>query len=198
MKKTRHHTTKFNPILCGALIGFACTLRALPVHANDNELRAGAVLQIPFSLNTSRPSFDPTKIRIGLTCQYTNIEDDKVTIARIINANTGEVLSATAREDKGNQVYGVEGNIFLEVFNKMNGSAEVLGLYGSNNIQGALGGGYSFADGVFLDAKAMFPYSEVGVRVLNQPEIYGGIKTLGAFNPAKDRWLIDTPVIPAR
>ena len=177
MKRTKH-TTFFKPIICGALVGLACSLTTQPVHANDNELRAGAVIQVPFSLNSKFPAFDPSRIRIGLTCQYANIKDDKYT--RYIDT----VLTTTVK-DAGNQVYGLEGNLFIEVFNKFNGSAELLGFYGSNDIQGAAGGGYSFADGMFLDVKAMFPYSEIGMRFTGQPEIYGGVKTLGGFKPAQ-------------
>lgn len=196
MKRTHTQTTFCKPMLCGALIGIACALMTQPVHANDNEFRTGAVLQVPFSINSRHSFFDPSRIRIGLTCQYANIEDDKFTTRRIIDNTTGGVLSSTTSEDMGYQVYGLEGNVFIEVFNKLNGSAELLGFYGNNDIQGALGGGYSFADGIFLDAKAMFPYSEIGLRFTGQPEIYGGLKTLGAFNPAQKKWVIDTRVTP--
>ena len=201
MKLTNTKATLCKPILCGALVGLACALTTQPVHANDTELRAGAVIQVPFAINSKFPSFDPSRIRFGLTCQYANIEDDNITTTRYITDHhyiTARTLalsvvdSTTAREDKGRQVYGLEGNVFIEVFNKWNASAELLGFYGNNDIQGALGGGYSFADGLFLDAKAMFPYSEIGLRFAGQAEIYGGIKTLGAFKPAKEYWQVDS------
>jgi hypothetical protein len=209
MKRTNNQTTLCKPILCGALVGLACALTTQPVHANDGELRAGAVIQVPFILNSKFPSFDPSRIRIGLTCQYANIEEDNITTTRYfidhhINGSLvppPQLINATVQEDKGEQVYGLEGNIFIEVFNNFNGSAELLGFYGNNDIQGALGGGYSLADGFFLDAKAMFPYSEIGIRFLNQAEIYGGVKTLGAFEPAKeyqqfDRHTISNDTVP--
>ena len=196
MKRTNNQTNLCKLILCGALVGLACALTTQSVHANDNELRAGALIQVPFAINSKFPSFDPSRIRVGLTCQYANIVDDNFTTRRIINNNTGGVMASTLQEDRGNQVYGLEGNFFIEVFNKFNGSAELLGFYGNNDIQGALGGGYSFADGMFLDVKAMFPYSEIGLRYAGQPEIYGGLKTLGAFDPAQKRWTIDTRVTP--
>lgn len=196
MQQTHTHTTMFKPILCGVLVGLACALTTPPAHANENELRAGAVLQVPFSLGSSFPSFDPTRIRLGLTAQYANIESDEITTTRTIDISQTPnlVLTTTVQEDTGSQVLGLEGNIFIEPFNNFNGSAELLGLYGNNDIQGALGGGYSMADGFFIDAKAMFPYSEIGLRLMNQPEIYGGGKTLGSFNPAQNRRLIDIPV----
>ncbi len=196
MKRTNKQTNLCKPILCGALVGLACALTNQSVHANDNELRAGAVIQVPFAINSKFPSFDPSRIRVGLTCQYANIVDDNFTTRRIINNNTGEVIASTLQEDRGYQVYGLEGNLFIEVFNKFNGSAELLGFYGNNDIQGALGGGYSFADGMFLDVKAMFPYSEIGLRFAGQGEVYGGLKTLGGFKPAQKRWTIDTRVTP--
>ncbi len=189
MKRTNNQTNLCKPILCSALVGLACALTTQSAHANDNELRAGAVIQVPFAINSKFPSFDPSRIRVGLTCQYANIQDDNYT--RYIDT----VLTTTVK-DAGNQVYGLEGNIFIEVFNKFNGTAELLGFYGSNDIQGAAGGGYSFADGMFLDVKAMFPYSEIGLRYAGQPEIYGGLKTLGGFKPAQKRWTIDTRVTP--
>jgi len=200
MKNMKNPTTFCKPILCGALVGLACALTAQPATANDNELRAGAVIQVPFTLSSRNSYFDPSKIRVGLTCQLANIEDDNITITRIIDVTAtppSNVLSATSREDKGSQVYGLEGNVFVEPFNKLTGSAELLGFYGNNDIQGALGGGYSFGDGIFLDVKAMFPYSEIGMRFTGQPEIYGGVKTLGAFKPAQNRQLVDTPYTPA-
>ncbi len=194
MKLTNKKATLCKPILCGALVGLACALTTQPAHANDTELRAGAVIQVPFAINSKFPSFDPSRIRVGLTCQYANIVDDNFTTRRIIQGTT--VLSSTTQEDRGYQVYGLEGNFLIEPFNKFTGSAELLGLYGNNDIQGAIGGGYSFADGIFLDVKAMFPYSEIGMRFTGQPEIYGGVKTLGGFKPAQQRWVIDTRVVP--
>ena len=202
MKRT-NHTTFFKPIICGTLVGLACALTTQPVHANDNELRTGAVIQVPFNINSRDSFFDPSKIRVGLTCQYANIEDDNITTKQVIidhylqnhPPNTFdhyEIVSTTTGEDKGRQVYGLEGNIFIEVFNKFNGSAELLGFYGNTDIQGAVGGGYSMADGIFLDAKAMFPYSEIGLRFTGQPEIYGGVKTLGSFKPAKEYGQIES------
>jgi hypothetical protein len=198
MKRTNTQTTLCKPILCGALIGLACALTTQPVHANDGELRAGAVIQVPFALNSKFPSFDPSRIRVGLTCQYANIEEDNITTTRYTNSNgvVYQNIPFTVQEDMGNQVYGLEGNVFLEVFNNFNVSAELLGFYGNNDIQGALGGGYSFADGLFLDAKAMFPYSEIGIRFLNQAEIYGGVKTLGAFDPTQERRVVNRVVTP--
>jgi len=183
MKRT-NHTTFFKPIICGILVGLACALTTQPVNANDNELRAGAVIQVPFNINSRNSFFDPSKIRVGLTSQYANIQDDKYT-------HYIDTSLTTTVKDEGYQVYGLEGNVFIEVFNKFNGSAELLGFYGNNDIQGAVGGGYSMADGIFLDVKAMFPYSEIGMRFTGQPEIYGGLKTLGAFKPAQENRVID-------
>ncbi len=178
MKKSDNHGIVSPSLCCAVLVGLACVLPVQPVHADD-DLRAGVVIQVPFGLGSSFPSFDPDKIRLGLTCQYADVEEDKYTHYYI-----DEEWEAT-HKDGGNQVYGLEGNIFVEVFNNFNGSAELLGFYGGNDIQGAVGAGYSFSDKFFLDVKAMFPYSEIGVRFMNQPEIYGGVKTLGSFDPKR-------------
>lgn len=198
MQQTKNQTNLCKPVLCGVLVGLACAFTAQPVHASDGELRAGAVIQVPFALNSKFPSFDPSRIRLGLTCQYANIEEDNITTTRYTDSKgvVYQNIPFTVQEDMGNQVYGLEGNVFIEVFNNANVSAELLGFYGNNDIQGALGGGYSFADGFFLDAKAMFPYSEIGIRFLGQPEIYGGVKTLDAFDPAQEKRVVNRVVTP--
>lgn len=198
MHSTTPTTPRRQPILGGILIALLCTLPAQAVRADD-ELRAGAVLQLPFAIG-SAASFDPTTIRLGLTCQFANVEEDEITTYRTIDVTDPDnplLLSSTTKADEGDQVYGVEGNLFIEVFNDFNGSVEVLGIYGTKDIQGAAGAGYSLADGFFLDAKAMFPYAEVGLRFPSQVEIYAGAKTLGNFNPAQEHQTVDNRVIVA-
>lgn len=182
MNKSKSHGTVSKALVGGVLAGLACSLSVQPVQADDTELRAGAVIQVPFALGSSFPSFDPSKIRLGLTTQFANVEEDKIT-RRIDNALVDPNPPIIQKKD-GDEVYGLEGNVFVEVFNDFNCSAELLGFYGGNDIQGAAGGGYSFSDGFFLDVKAMFPYSEIGVRFMNEAEIYGGAKTLGDFDPS--------------
>jgi len=188
MNKSKNHGTVSKAVMCGVFVGLACALPTQPAQADDTEFRAGAVIQVPFALGSSFPSFDPTKIRLGLTTQLASVEDDKIT--RVF---TDDSPLPTTRVDEGDQVFGLEGNVFVEVFNGFNGSAELLGLYGGNDFQGAAGAGYSFADGFFLDVKVMAPFSEIGVRFLNQAEIYGGAKTFGDFDPDKK---VRTAVLP--
>jgi len=196
MNSTTPAPTLRQPILGGILIVLLCALPVQPVQADD-ELRAGAVLQIPFAIGSSA-SFDPTNIRLGLTCQFANVEEDEITTYRTIevtNPDNPLLLNSSVEADEGDQVYGVEGNLFIEVFNGFNSSVEVLGIYGTKDIQGAAGAGYSLEDGFFLDAKAMFPYAEVGLRFPSQVEIYAGAKTLGSFKPAQDHHTVDNRVI---
>ncbi|MGI6656046.1 MAG: hypothetical protein ACOX5Z_04335 [Desulfobulbus sp.] len=173
-----------------ALFAYALTLlpgpAVQPATAADDEIRAGAVMQVPFNLRSSR-IFEPAAIRVGLSCQYVNVEPDTTTTTDHFTSTPPAWEKTTRTKDEGDRVYGVEGNLFLEPFNRLATSVEMLGLYGNNDIQGALGGGYRFGDGFFLDAKAMFPYSEVGIRFLGPLEIYGGLKTLGDFEPADNR-----------
>jgi len=46
------------------------------------------------------------------------------------------MAGVAATKPRGYQVFGLEGNVFIEVFNDWNGSVELLGLYESNTIQG--------------------------------------------------------------
>jgi hypothetical protein len=201
MKSTKKSLFFFKPGFYGAMIGVSCALLAQPACADD-EIRVGAVLQVPFSLRSNQQFFDFSTIRVGLTCQYATVEEDKVTITQhTTETYVDGVLDPlrtstthTTQYDDGNQVLGLEGNIFVEVFNNWNGSAELLGFYGGNAVQGAFGGGYSFSDDFFLDAKVMLPYSEVGLRFLGNPEIYGGVKSLGLFEPAKDVRRVVAPI----
>ena len=176
-------------LLSTALIGLASTLAASCLHAED-EIRAGAMLQIPFSLGSSKPFFDPSAVRVGLTCQFANVEEDEVITTHhvtntFLNGNpTGSSEVTTVDVDEGNQVLGVEGNLAIAPFNGFNPSVELLGFYGTNHIQGAFGGGYDFEDSFFFDGKVMFPYGEIGLRFPQNVEIYGGVKTLTNFNPA--------------
>jgi len=196
MKTTPKTSALSGPVFAGILAGLLLTLPAPPTHADD-ELRAGAVLQIPFDLSARGSFFDPTAIRIGLTCQYADVEEEVVTVTHHVTNTymdgnpTGSTETWNVSVDEGDRVYGLEGNLFVEVFNRWNLSAELLGFYGNNDIQGALGAGYSLANDFFLDAKVMFPYSEVGLRFLNGLEIYGGGKTLGDFNPEKEHHRIN-------
>lgn len=197
MNSTTTTPTLRQPILGGILIALICALPAQSVRADD-ELRAGAVLQVPFSIGSSLSSFDPAAMRLGLTCQFANVEEDEITTYRTIDVTDPDnplLLSTSTEADEGDQVYGVEGNLFIEVFNDFNTSAEVLGIYGTKDIQGAAGAGYSLADGFFFDVKAMFPYAEVGLRFPSQVEIYAGAKTLGNFNPAQEHHTVDDRVI---
>jgi hypothetical protein len=166
----------------------------------DDEIRAGAVVQVPFNLIGRGPLFDPGAIRLGVTCQWADVEEDEITTTHYItiNNNNGVLVdrSETTRRvvDEGNQVYGVEGDLFVTLFGDWNLSGELLGFYGTNDIQGAFGAGYGGAQGLFFDVKAMFPYAEVGFQFLNGAELYGGLKTLGSFNPAKtsERFTVTT------
>lgn len=199
MKSAKKTLFFFKPGFCGAMIGVSCALLAQPACADD-EIRVGAVLQAPFSLRSNQQFFDFSTIRLGLTCQYASVEEDEITITRhttetYVDGHLADTdVTYTSRNDEGNQVLGLEGNLFVEVFNNWNGSAELLGFYGGNAVQGAVGGGYSFSDDFFLDAKVMLPYSEIGFRFLGNPEIYGGVKSLGVFDPAKDVRRVVAPI----
>lgn len=188
-----HHPRRLRRtlILSTTIVGLTCSLSTPDIHAED-EIRAGAVLQIPFSLSSARPILDYTTIRVGLTCQYANVEEDEViTTHHVTNTTLNGVQQPTIEQttvsvDEGNQVLGVEGNLAIAPFNSFTPSVELLGFYGTNTIQGALGGGYDFDSDFFFDGKVMFPYGEIGLRFPQNLEIYGGIKTLGSFDPAKD------------
>jgi len=158
----------------------------------SNEFRVGAVLQIPFG-GGGTSYFQLANIRVGVTSQYADVEDDEILIERhIINSyldgrlRSQTVTNETVTIDEGNQVYGIEGNIFIQPFGAWNPSVEILGFYGNNNVQGAFGGGYDWFDGWFLDSKVMFPYSEIGIRFIAPFEIYAGVKTFGAFDPEEN------------
>lgn len=180
-------------LLSTALLGLASALSAPCLHAED-EIRAGAVLQIPFSLSSSRPLFDYTTIRVGLTCQFANVDEDEVfTTHHVTNTWNNGTLTGTTEEtsvdvDGGNRVLGVEGNLAVAPFNGFTPSVEVLGFYGTNDIQGAFGGGYDFDNSFFFDSKVMFPYGEIGLRFPNDVEIYGGVRSLGNFDPARETY----------
>lgn len=183
----------------GSLTALLCALSMQTVWADD-EIRAGAVVQIPFNLSGRGTLFDPAAIRLGVTCQWAEVEEDDITITRYItiNNNNGVFVdrSETTRRvvDEGNQVYGVEGDLFVTLFGDWNLSGELLGFYGTNDIQGAFGAGYGGAQGFFFDVKAMFPYAEVGLQFLSGAELYGGLKTLGSFDPAQtsERFTVTT------
>lgn len=183
----------------GSLVALLCALSMQTAWADD-EIRAGAVVQVPFNLIGRGPLFDPGAIRLGVTCQWADVEEDEITTTHYItiNNNNGVLVdrSETTRRvvDEGNQVYGVEGDLFVTLFGDWNLSGELLGFYGTNDIQGAFGAGYGGAQGLFFDVKAMFPYAEVGFQFLNGAELYGGLKTLGSFNPAKtsERFTVTT------
>jgi len=190
-----HHPRRLRRtlILSTAIVGLTCTLATPDIHAED-EIRAGAVLQIPFSLGSSRPLFDVSTIRVGLTCQYANVEEDEITTTHHVTNTidngslTGSTEKTTVAVDEGNQVLGVEGNITVAPFNGFTPSVELLGFYGTNTIQGALGGGYDFDNDFFFDGKVMFPYGEIGLRFPQNLEVYGGVKSLGSFDPDRDAY----------
>lgn len=177
-----------------AVVGLVCSVSLQTAWAED-DFRAGALLQVPFSFNSWRSPVNFSGLRVGLTCQYTQVEDDVITITHTVTSNylddvfqdTTETTSVTGVKD-GNQVYGVEGNVMLDVLDGFTPSVELLAFYGTNDVQGALGGGYDFTGDFFFDAKVMFPYSEIGVRFPDQVEIYGGLKTLGSFDPKNDHY----------
>jgi len=190
MKTTYCPQTVITFCLSSALTVLCCLLAVQPAAA-DNEFRIGALLQVPFTITGSAPVLDHTNIRLGLTSQYADVENDKIITDRFIDnyyAADGSlskqvVTRETVRKDSGNQVFGLEGNLFFEIFNNWNSTVEFLGFYGSSSIQGALGAGYSFAHDLFLVGKVMFPYSEVGLRYMYQPEVFVGLKTFGSFDP---------------
>jgi hypothetical protein len=155
----------------------------------SNEFRVGAVLQIPFG-GGGTSYFQIANIRVGITSQYADVEDDDILIERHITNNyldgrlkSQTVTNETVTIDEGDKVYGIEGNVFIQPFGSWNPSVEILGFYGNNNVQGAFGGGYDWMDGWFLDSKVMFPYSEIGLRFIAPFEIYAGGKTFGSFDP---------------
>jgi hypothetical protein len=178
------------PYRIGPLVALFCLLATQPALA-DNEFRIGALVQVPFTITGSGPVIDQGGIRLGLSGQYADVENDKIIINRYIdNYSTTDgrltrqvVTRETVKKDDGNRVFGLEANLFFEIFNEWNSTVELLGFYGTNAIQGALGGGYSFTHDLFLVGKLMFPYSEIGVRYMYQPEIFFGVKTLGSFDP---------------
>jgi len=104
-------------------------------------------------------------------------------------------MNSSIQRNAGDQVYGIEGNLFIETLNGFNGSAELLGFYGNTDIQGGAGADYSLSNSFFLDVKAMFSYSEIGIRIKNRPEIYGGVKTLENFDPAQNKRTVDSACI---
>jgi hypothetical protein len=183
---------QFKLLLHGAMVALV-SLLPVSVAQADDEIRAGAMVQIPFSLSSGQSFIDYSTIRVGLTCQYADVEEDEITITHRVNKDylDGNLQDTTERSyisnvDEGSRVYGLEGNLLIEPFGNWNPSVELLGFYGNTDIQGALGAGYDFSEDWFLDAKVMFPYAEIGLRFPNQLEIYGGLKTLGDFNPAKE------------
>lgn len=193
-----HHPQHFRRslLLATALLGLASALAAPCLHAED-EIRAGAMLQIPFALGSSRPFFDPAAIRVGLTCQYASVEEDEIITTHHVTEtwDNGSLESRTEETsvavNGGNQVVGVEGNLAIAPFDGFTPSVELLGFYGTNDIQGAFGGGYDFDDSFFFDGKVMFPYGEIGLRFPNNVEIYGGVRSLGSFDPAKEAYRQD-------
>ena len=197
MKRTQPHSSLRRPILSAALIGLSSVMLTSPVHADD-EIRVGGIIQVPFALSANRSFFDPSTIRLGVTCQYAEVEEDEITLTHHVTNRYEQGVRVSTEEhtsvsdiDQGNRVYGVEGNLFVELFNSLNPSAELLGFYGNNHVQGALGAGYSLANDFFLDAKVMFPYSEIGIRFPGEVELYGGAKTLGDFNAAREEELVN-------
>ena len=192
----------FRPLTLRATGSLVALLSALSMQTAwaDDEIRAGAVVQVPFNLSGRGALFDPGAIRLGVTCQWADVEEDEITTTRYvtINNNNGVLVdsSETTRRvvDEGNQVYGVEGDLFVTLFGDWNLSGELLGFYGNNDIQGALGAGYGGAQGLFFDVKAMFPYAEVGFQFLSGVELYGGLKTLGSFDPGQtsERFTVTT------
>lgn len=189
-----HHPRRtLHSLLFSAALLLASTLSAPYSHAED-EIRAGAVLQIPFSLGASQPILDPSAIRVGLTCQYASVEEDEViTTHHVTNTTLNGVPQPSTEQttvavDEGNQVLGLEGNLSVAPFNGFTPSVELLGFYGTNTVQGALGGGYDFDTDFFFDGKVMFPYGEIGLRFPRNLEIYGGVKSLGSFDPARDAY----------
>jgi hypothetical protein len=154
-----------------------------------NEFRVGAIIQIPFG-GGGISYFQLSNIRVGVTGQYADVEDDEIMIERHVTNDyldgrlrSQTVTDETVTTDEGNSVYGIEGNIFVQPFGAWNPSVELLGFYGNSNVQGAFGGGYDWNDGWFLDSKVMFPYSEIGIRFIAPFEIYAGGKTFGSFDP---------------
>lgn len=129
-------------------------------------------------------------IRLGVTVQYAEVEEDEITVTRQIEKRyldgqlmTSEVTSETSEIDAGNRVYGGEFSVFVRPLVGWTTSAELHGFLGNNTIQGAIGTGYDFKDGLYISVKALFPYSEIGLRLLAPFELYVGVNTLGAFNP---------------
>lgn len=155
----------------------------------DDESRVGAIQQLPFG-GGSRNFVDFSGTRLGLTVQYAKVEEDEKTVIRQIerryldgHLKSTRVTSETSQIDEGNQAYGAEVSAFLQPFSGWTPSVECHGFYGNNEIQGALGAGYDWEDGLYGTVKAMFPYSEVGLRFFAPIELYAGGKTLGAFDP---------------
>jgi hypothetical protein len=141
----------------------ATIVPTLPAQASSSgEARVGAVLQIPFGLEGG--GFDIANLRLGVVCQLAEVEDDTAT-------------------DDGDRAYGAELGAYVEPLGGWNISGEVLGFYGTTDVQGAVGMGYDMADGIYANVKLMAPYSEIGVRFLGPLEIYGGLRTLGDFDP---------------
>jgi hypothetical protein len=189
MPHNKRCQSHLKPMLHGSLAALMGMLSISAAQADD-EIRAGAVVQIPFSLQSL---VDFSTIRVGLSCQYADVEEDEITTTHHLTRRSIEGIflditetSLSTSVDEGKQVLGVEGNFMIEPFNSWNPSLELLGFYGNTDIQGALGAGYDWSGDYFFDAKVMFPYAEIGIRFPEQLEIYGGLKTLGSFNPAKE------------
>jgi hypothetical protein len=149
--------------LCAVTACVASLIPAATVQASSSgEARVGAVLQVPFGLDGG--GFDIANLRLGAVCQLAEVEDDSAT-------------------DDGDRAYGAELGVYVEPLGGWNVSGELLGFYGTTDIQGAVGMGYDMADGIFANVKLMAPYSEIGVRFLGPLEVYGGLRTLGDFDP---------------
>lgn len=192
MKKAECSKSLVNSIICGAFIALACTSPIQLVNATE-ELRAGVMLQIPLHFGSSHSFFDSTKTLLGLTCLYADIAEDTLITTRRIGGKTRKTLSESRQTGTSDQVVGLEGNLFIEIFNHRNSVVELLGLGGTNAIQGAVGAGYSFSDNFFFNTKMKTPYSEKGMRFMAREEKISTFTTaaLGEFIPERDTRQID-------
>ena len=124
-----HHSL----LLSTVLIGLASTLAAPSLHAED-EIRAGAMLQIPFFLGGSKPFFDPSAVRVGLTCQFANVDEDEI-------INEVRTAGAEVIKRKGATFYAIAmsvnkicDNILRDANNIMTVSTMMNGKYGINDV----------------------------------------------------------------
>lgn len=179
---------KISLVGLAATMGLASGAIAPQTAKASDEFRAGIGFQIPFSTGGNNSGINWKDTRIMGKAQYANVEDTEVSIDRnITNSYSNGNLIGTnytdtiTKTDEGNKVYGLEAGLGIDFHGNV--STELLGFYGTNDVQGAAGVGYDFESGLFLDVKLMAPFAEAGMRFDGENQVYMGANTLGSFSP---------------